>query len=147
MRHARAAVVRADVELLEPQVRHHADAIFRHGAFRIQLVVVVVLIVIAGGFGFGRGAIAPQIDGDDGEGGGELRGNAVPDVVALGEAVEEEEGGAGTGVEAVDVEGGLGVGVEGDGNGDGDGEGGEVFEHLVCRKGLFGLLYHIVFHR
>ncbi len=79
-----ATIVSTNVELRTSQFHHHVNAVFSHSALGIQLVVLVI----------GRlrgGPIASYINSYDSELAGKLWGNSMPDVVTLGEAVEEKE--------------------------------------------------------
>lgn len=79
----RAAIMRADEEFIsKTEVVHHGNAVLRHGGFGVSRDIVW----------FGGGAIAAEVDEDDGVLFSQVRDDTMPDVVALGEAMDEEEG-------------------------------------------------------
>lgn len=101
---------------------HDGYAVFCHGAFSEGFVVVILVLG-----GLARLPIAAEVDGYHCVVLGERGSDPVPDVVGLGEAMEEEQrwfwrgrsGGFG-GVDAVDFQVWF----------DGDLEGDETLEHL-----------------
>lgn len=101
---AGAAIVAADEKRArDVQPVHHGDAVPRHAALGVVLDVRW----------FGGLAVPADVDEDDMVGAGQVGSDAVPDVVGLGEAVEEKEGwersGGGGGVALKTGNGYLGV--------------------------------------
>ncbi len=64
--------MRADVECGVPERGHDGGAVRCHGAFAVGAVWG------AAGW-FGGAAVAPEVEEDEGVGGGEVRGDEVPD--------------------------------------------------------------------
>ena len=84
VRHASAAIVTHDRELLKSQAGHHFHLVLRHGAFGIVQMV----------FAVGRLAavsVSAEIGRDDGKFFGQLRRNVAPFDVRLRIAVQQKQ--------------------------------------------------------
>ncbi|EDT37404.1 hypothetical protein BamMEX5DRAFT_6816 [Burkholderia ambifaria MEX-5] len=84
VRDARAAIVRAHVELLEAEMPHHGDLVGRHRAFRIRRMPRVARRPA-------RRAVAAQVGRDHREVIRQRRGDAMPDHVGLRMAVQQQK--------------------------------------------------------
>jgi hypothetical protein len=84
VRHARAAIVRAQLEALEAQRAHHVHLVLRHRALAV--------FHVRGAAGrLGRRAIAAQVRGDDGVVAHQLARHLVPDHVALRMPMQQQQ--------------------------------------------------------
>jgi hypothetical protein len=95
VRHPGAAVVPGDVEAIEPERLHHRDAVARHRALGVRLVVL-------GRHRLGRPAVAAQVGDDDRAVLGQRGRRGVPHRARLRIAVQEQQRRAAAGDAHVD---------------------------------------------